>query len=80
MSERKGLLQTCDRCGANLFRALIGKNEFDGGYTVLEKYEPDPDGWNYHTETGLLCPACNAEYTEMIIAFMEAGRQKPDGA
>lgn len=78
MSERKGLLMTCDRCGYSLFRALVGKKEMDGGFSRYDMFEPEPDGWGFTTGTGTLCPACNAEYKDMIAKFM--GRTKPDGA
>lgn len=69
MSSEKGLLQTCDRCGTTNFRKLIGKGEADGGWTTWDIFEDAPKGWGYHSETGLLCPACETEYQGMVRMF-----------
>lgn len=72
MSDKKGLLQSCDRCGATCFREYVGKGSADGGFTTWDQFEPAPEGWDFHGEVGRLCPACNAEYEAMIDAFKGA--------
>lgn len=69
MASKKGLLVSCDRCPATCFREYTGKGSADGGYTTWDKFEPAPEGWDYHSEVGTLCPKCNAEYLNMIENF-----------
>ena len=71
MAEIKGRLTICDRCGEKVFSKCIGEGETDGGYTRWNKFEDLPDGWQYHSETGKLCPKCNAQYSEFIKKFMQ---------
>lgn len=78
MSREKGILETCDRCGATYFRKYICTEDEDGGYTTWDRYEDTPEGWGDHYGIGTLCPACNSEYNDMITKFMK--RAKPDGA
>lgn len=80
MSSRNGKLKTCDRCGATCFLKYAGIGRADGGYTTWDNFEDAPDGWAFKAGIGDLCPKCNAEHEEIIGAFMNAGRQKPDGA
>lgn len=49
MAQVNGELTTRDRCGKQLFRKCIGEGEADGGYTRWNKFEPYPDGWEYHS-------------------------------
>ncbi len=74
----KGALQSCDICGRKYFRPYAGKKELDGGYTTYSEYEPLPEGWKSHVETGMLCPDCNAEYEKTIKQFKERQRVRPE--
>lgn len=58
MSSKKGMLTTCDRCGAETFREYIGQGDADGGYTKWDKFQRLPDDWLYETQVGALCPRC----------------------
>lgn len=69
MAEVKGKLCTCDRCGAQVFLKCTGENERDGGYTRWNTFEDYPEGWEYHSEVGRLCPDCNRKYEDMISEF-----------
>ena len=69
MAEVKGMLCTCDRCGAQVFRKCTGENERDGGYTHWNTFEGYPEGWDYHSEVGRLCPDCNSKYERLIKDF-----------
>lgn len=62
MSEVKGTLLTCDRCGATCFLKYTNEG-------VLK-------GWQYYYRTivGHLCPNCNAEFEKIIKEFMENKR------
>lgn len=73
MSEEKGLLVTCDRenCGESIFLKLIGTKELDGGYTHCNQFEEKPEGWEYISSFGLLCPHCNKDAKELINKFMK---------
>ena len=72
MAEIKGRLSICDRCGEKAFSKCIGEGELDGGYTRWNKFEPLPDGWEYVSTLGLLCPKCNEEYKKLIEKFKES--------
>lgn len=61
MSSRKGILQTCDGCGASYFRAHIGREAVHGIHAVQDKYEPVKEGWAYYADSTILCPACYIE-------------------
>lgn len=74
MAEINGRLIICDRCGATAFCKCAGEGEADGGFTRWNKFEPAPDGWDWHSDTGSLCSACNEEYTTLIENF-----KKPQG-
>lgn len=80
---RRGIMHTCERCGATLFRAETGPagvHELDGGHTRVEHgpiYEPLPDGWS-EPEVEVygriikaeLCPDCAAKLWETLLAFL----------
>ena len=72
--EVNGRLTTCDRCGATCFRKCVGEGETDGGFTRWNKFELYPGGWDYHSETGQLCPECNAAYIKFLNEFL--GRER----
>ena len=75
MAEIKGKITICDRCGEQVFSKCIGEGETDGGFTRWNKFEPLPEGWEYHLMVGLLCPKCNAEYKSLVEKF----NQKVEG-
>lgn len=73
MSSEKGLLKTCDRCGAQIFLKLTGKQDFDGGYSSRDTFEAEPAGWEYERVAGThrhLCPACAEEWEKLGRDFM----------
>lgn len=72
MAEINGRLIICDRCGKTAFLACTGEGERDGGFTRWNKFEPAPEGWDYHSETGRLCPDCNKEYNILLENFKNA--------
>lgn len=74
MSEKKGLLVICDRCGAQEFRETIGDGEADGGYTRWNKFEEGTPGWDTVKDYDVhlrLCPVCMAAYKNVVSRFME---------
>ena len=74
MASQKGIVTTCDRCGASTFQALLGKNYYDGGYTVTDKFEPFPEGWEravVRGKYGYLCPECSQAWLEIGTAFLD---------
>ena len=71
MAEKKGKLVSCDRCGKEIFLECAGEGEADGGYTRWNKFEDFPNGWDWHNDTGRLCPSCNKLYKEMLEHFMK---------
>lgn len=79
MSEWKGMIIGCDRCGKELRRKRLGETELDGGFTHVERFEEMPETWKYRYEIGHLCPECNAEYEEIITKFMKKNGGRNDG-
>ncbi len=74
MASEKGMLQTCDRCGAQVFLKLQGKESFDGGYSSRDVFEKAPDGWEYGRIDGKcrhLCPTCSKEWNDLAAAFLD---------
>lgn len=77
MSAKKGLLTTCDRCGAETFREYIGQGDADGGYTKWDKFKPLPDNWMYASEVGTLCPRCAGLFRVFIHKLMDEKKIAP---
>lgn len=75
MSEWKGMIIGCDRCGKELRRKRLGETELDGGFTHVERFEEMPETWKYRYEIGYLCPECNTAYETLVKNFMEKGPQ-----
>lgn len=79
MSKKKGLLHTCDRCGATKFTSFLssdieGKKEPPGREHFRgEEYEA-ASGWSYAADIGDLCPNCASFYKEMMEKFKQ-GRE-----
>lgn len=71
MAHENGRLTTCDRCGITVFSKVVGEGERDGGFTRWNNFEPLPDGWKGHLETGTLCPCCNRQYEDFVTEFMK---------
>lgn len=69
MAGINGKLVSCDRCEKTVFVRCTGEGEADGGFTRWNTFEPLPDGWEYHSVVGQLCPECNKEYTSLIENF-----------
>ncbi len=70
----KGQLVQCDRCKKQVFLLLIGTKATDGSYTYWDVFEHLPEGWDYVTKVGDLCPACSEEWKKRTAAFMKEKR------
>lgn len=77
MSDKKGKLTTCNRCGHSVFRAYLGQGDADGGYTKWDIFEDLPDGWMYHSEIGDLCPTCGGLFRIFIHKLMDGQKVAP---
>lgn len=71
MSEWKGRIVACDRCGKECRCKLLREDELDGGFTRIDRFEEMPETWKYHHETGWLCPDCANEFQRRLDAFMK---------
>lgn len=71
MSEWKGMIVTCDRCGKECRRKFLGESELDGGFTHINGVEEMPEAWRYRYEIGWLCPECNSKYEHLQTHFMK---------
>lgn len=74
MSKEKGLLHTCDRCGATAFTPFItsditGKKEPPGCEHFRGEEYAAAVGWCYAADVGELCPACTKIYKNWIDHF-----------
>lgn len=74
-----GKLVVCDRCGKKAFRKYIGREEFDGGYTVENKFEELKD-WKTIPDLKFLsqsradvCPSCYEEYKRILTKYYSSG-------
>ena len=63
MAETKGMLKTCDRCGETVFIKRLPTRE-------IEEFEKTPEGWEWRTDTKLLCPKCSETYRSIVKDFM----------
>lgn len=71
MSEVKGKMIYCSRCGTTHFLKLIGKGLADSGYTIWDKFEPTPEYWMHVYELGgYLCPTCSYKFKYLVKSFM----------
>ena len=85
MSEQRGKLLTCDRCGKTVFlKELEAKGkDADGGYTRWNEYkhEEPPEGWSRkyfgdYIKSYNLCPECSKELEvtrEQFFRFVVEG-------
>ena len=69
MSEIKGKLISCDRCGKEQFVKFIGTDYLDGGYSKSDTYEPLPEDWLWLSQIGNLCPDCAGLFRAFIHKF-----------
>ena len=77
MSEVKGKLVCCDRCGREIFLKYLGKGDADGGYTTWDIFEKLPENWLYMTECGTLCYRCAGIFRSFIHNFMDGNSVAP---
>ena len=70
MSEWKGMIVSCDRCGKEIRLKFLEEGETDGGFTRFNVFEKIPNDWGYHTNVGRLCPNCEAAYKNMVDMFI----------
>lgn len=71
MSEQRGKLITCNRCGRTIFRMRTGQGEADGGYTRWDQFEPLPETWIYESQVGHLCDECAGLFRAFIHKLMD---------
>jgi DNA-directed RNA polymerase subunit RPC12/RpoP len=80
MSEQRGKLLTCDRCGKTVFLKELEAKErdTDGGYTRWNEYkhEDPPEGWTYkyfgdYIKRYNLCPECSKKLEETREKFFQ---------
>lgn len=71
MSEKKGKIVACDRCGETTFVNLVGVDFLDGGFSHSDKFENLPKGWGYFPGFGSLCPACRSKAEKLVNDFMK---------
>ena len=87
MSEQRGKLLTCDRCGKTVFLKELEAKErdTDGGYTRWNEYkhEAPPEGWarkyfGDYTTSYNLCPECTKILEETHNNFFKLLKEKKD--
>jgi DNA-directed RNA polymerase subunit RPC12/RpoP len=85
MSEQRGKLLTCDRCGKTVFLKELEAKErdADGGYTRWNEYkhEKPPEGWSYkylgeYKDHYNLCPECSKKLEEVLGEFFSIKEEK----
>lgn len=82
MSRQKGMLITCDICGASVHLKTIGDGETDGGYTRWNKFENTPEGWSQkikiHDKAIDACPKCTAKYDTLYLQLISELKGKKE--
>lgn len=61
MKPVKGQVIACDFCHQGIFLQYTKTTEHDGGYTQVDHYEPEPEGWKsicFDRQWYKLCPNC----------------------
>lgn len=87
MSEQRGKLVMCDRCGVSIFlkELEVKEHERDGGFTRWNEYkhEARPEGWTtvYFGKfvDNTLCPICYElfeKYKNMFFGIEEKEEKK----
>lgn len=81
MSEQRGKLITCDRCGERIFikELDVNEKETDGGFTRWNeyKYEDLPEGWGSVSfgkgwnSYSMLCPGCSELFEKYRDTFFK---------
>lgn len=76
MKYEKGAFTECEKCGEKTFLKYTGTDEYDGGYTMIDRFEKPPKGWGdvcfYYRgkfETLFLCPDCKNEFEEITERY-----------
>lgn len=71
MASIEGKLLICSRCSKSVFLKHIGTKEYDGGFTQVKEYEPNPEGWeNVCIEHYVdLCPKCSELWAKTRSEF-----------
>lgn len=76
MKYDKGAVVTCDRCGNKTFVRYTGTDEFDGGWTLVDRFEKPPEGWeeiifNYKDlyQHKFFCPTCSQLFHEITALY-----------
>lgn len=70
MAEWSGKIIICDRCGREYRMAFLKEKQMDGGFTVINNFEPLPNDWEYYREAGWLCPKCADSYKKLLADFL----------
>lgn len=78
MSEWKGKIIACDRCGKECRCKFLKDDELDGGFTHVERFEKVPEDWYYSYEIGWLCPNCFGEFKYLREQFMKGADDGKD--
>lgn len=68
---------TCQRCGEQTFMKQTGYNNMNAAsanrHSLLDQFEPMPEGWKIISNIGWCCPECVEEYNSIINAFKTGG-------
>jgi hypothetical protein len=61
----------CDFCGSVEYKKYIGTEQFDGGYTTINKFDPsDYIRVNIGTKMSfLICPKCESKLQSFIDTY-----------
>lgn len=71
MAEKVGKLVICDLCGYSEFVAYTKTDQYDGGFTNIDRYEPLSEGWQYSSDLGAkLCPSCSAAWEKCKADYL----------
>lgn len=64
--------ETCGICGKIAYRQYIGTKDFDGGYTIINQFEPsDFEYLRLGNCSFVVCPDCLSEIQDFVFQLIE---------
>lgn len=64
--------ETCSICGKIVYRQYLGTNQYDGGYTTVNKFEPsDFEYVKLGNSSFTACPDCLSEIQNLVFNLID---------
>lgn len=67
--------EICSICGKIAYRQYLGTNQYDGGYTTVNEFEPsDYEYLRLGNSSFTVCPNCLSEIQDFVFQLAEVKR------